>query len=862
MDTEISFGRRVQRRRQLLDISADGLAAQASISVHMLRKIERDERRPSREVAALLADALKIAPAEREQFLRAARQQMGTAQPDVPAVLPASPIWAARMHPPALIGRSREQQQLTALLGRSDCRLITLVGPGGIGKSALALALAQTHAGLLRDGTALVALASVGAGALVSLALAQALGLSLSGIRPALAEICDELRERALLLVLDNAEHLLVQEADAAPLIELVGALLGAAPALKLVVTSRAPLAMRDEWLFEVPGLALPAPAGDVGESEGAAELFVVRAQQVRPGFAPTPAEAEVIRAICAAVGGAPLGIELAASWLRALTPREIAEQLAHDLGVLQSPLRDTPARHRSLRAVFDESWRLLSAGERTALCRLSVFQGGWASAAAEVVADAALPMLESLVAKSLVRRSDAADGASSRYELHELIRQFVGERLQADAGADRAARDRHAAYYLRALQEAGPLLKSQRQMEAVGALRIELDNLWAALSWAISSGQFDLIGVDWSARFILIQILGAFTQAEAIGARLIAAIEQAAAPDRSPRLLAAASAAHSFQAITAFRLGRIDIMFQHTQRAVALSDACDDAIAALQAHLMAGLAGAVMGDYARAQWHNEQTVRHAAAAGDPWGSACAAAQLGYSLMLLGRLDAAYATLTAAVAQLRRLGEASMYGVTIWYTLSACLALEHLDEARALALDGIAALERIGDRRYCALLHDQLGLVYLWQGDTTNALTEHRHAQHLMEQIGSTREALIAAMHAGYALARLGQPAAGIAQIRISLGWLWESRSLPHALEALALLADALQTQADDADRLRLAQWLAVVHAHPATLPEMRVWAQRTFQARVAALPLAQSAAMQTASAPAALDAIMRELVA
>lgn len=861
MSAESSFGRRVQRRRQLLDISAEGLAAQASISVHMLRKIERDERRPSREVAALLADALKIAPAEREQFLRAARQQADTAQPDAPTAAPVSPTPATLTHPPALIGRSREEQQLTGLLARPDCRLLTLVGPGGIGKSALALALARTQAGLLRDGTALVALAGVGAGAMVPLALAHALGLSLSGIRPALAEICDELRERALLLVLDNAEHLLAHEADAAPLIELVGALLDAAPALKLLVTSRAPLAVRDEWLFEVPGLALPVPAGGAaGAHEGAAELFVARAQRVRPGFAPTPAEAAAIGEICAAVGGAPLGIELAASWLRALTPREIAEHMARDLGQLQSPHRDTPARHRSLREVFAESWRLLSDGERAAIGRLSIFQGGWTSAAAEVVAGAALPMLESLVAKSLVRRSDAADGASSRYALHELIRQFAGERLQADADAHRATRDRHAAYYLRALQEAGPLLKSQRQMEAVSALRTDLDNLWAALSWAVVSGQLDLIGVDWSARFILMQILGAFTQAEAIGARLIAAIEQAAGPDGPPGLRAVGASAHSLQAITVFRLDRIDAMSQHAQRAVALSDGCDDAIAALQAHLTAGLACAITGDYARAQWHNEQTVRHAATVGDPWASACAAAQLGYSLTLLGRLDEAYATLTAAVAQLRSLGEASMYGVTIWYTLSVCLALDHLDEARALALDGIAALERIGDRRYCALLHDQLGTVYLWQGDIARALAEHRRAQHLMEQIGSTREALIAAMHAGYALARLGQPAAGIAQIRMSLRWLWEARSLPNALEALALLADTLQTQAN-ADRLHMMQWLAVVQAHPATLPEMRVWARRTFQTSTAPLPPAHVATIQAASSSASLDAIMRELV-
>ncbi|NTU78048.1 MAG: XRE family transcriptional regulator [Chloroflexales bacterium] len=862
MRVENSFGRQVQRRRQLLDISAAGLAAQAGISVHTLRKIERDERRPSREVAALLADALKIAPAAREQFLRAARGQTGAAQPGEPAAAPASPARVALTPSPVLIGRSREQQQLTGLLARPDCRLLTLLGPGGIGKSALALAVAQTQADLLPDGATLVALAGVGAGAMVPLALAHALGLILSGFRPPIPQLCEELRERALLLVLDNAEHLLAQEADAAPLTELVGALLGAAPELKLLVTSRTALAVQDEWVFEVPGLALSrsASGSDVAQEESAAELFVARAQRTRPGFAPTPGEAEAISAICAAVGGAPLGIELAASWLRALTPCEIAAHMTRDIGALQSPHRDTPARHRSLRAVFNESWRLLGDAERAALGQLSVFHGGWTSPAAETVAGATLPILESLVAQSLVRRGDAVDGRSSRYELHELIRQFAAEQLQTDADAQRAARDRHAAYHLRALQDAGSWLKSHRQLEAVSALKPDLDNLWAAFEWAIASGQFDLIGLDWSARFIFVQILGVFPQAAMIGARLIAALEAALEAGGALELLAACSSAHSWQAINVFRLGQIGRMVQHAQHAVTLSDSFDEAMVKFPAHLAAGLAYTITGEYARALWHNEQMVLHAAATHDAWSGACAASQLGASLMLLGRLDEAYATLAGAISQLRSLGEASMYGITIWYMLSVRLALEHLDEADTLALEGIAALERIGDRHYRGMLHDQLGLIYMWRGDVASALAEHQRAQHLLEQIGSVRDSQIAAMRAGYALARSGQPSAGIAQIRASLGWFWEAQSLPNALDALALLADTLQTQTD-ADPLPLMQWLALVQAHPATLPEMRVWAQRKLHAGIALLPPAHVAAIQATSPTPSLAALMRELV-
>lgn len=854
MNSEVSFGRWVQRRRRLLDLSAEGLAAQVGISVHMLRKVESDDRRPSREVAELLADALKIAPAEREQFLRLARRQADAAPPGEPVTAPAALVAPGSV----LIGRSRERQQLTALLERPDCRLLTLVGPGGIGKTALAMAVAQDQAGSLRDGVTTVTLAGVGAGDMVAFAIAQALGLSLSGFRSPLAQICAELQERALLLVLDNAEHLLARETDATALIELAGALLGAAPQLKILVTSRAPLALQDEWVFEVHGLELPESAGGDGQQEGAAELFVARAQRARPGFAPTPNDAAAIAEICAAVGGAPLGIELAASWLRTLTPREIADQMAHDIGALQSPHRDTPARHRSLRIVFAESWRLLDPTERAALSRLSVFHGGWTGAAAEAVAEATLPTLEGLVAKSLVRRSDAADGASSRYELHALIRQFAGEQLQADADLHRATRDRHAAYYLRALQDSASRLKSQRQLEAVNALKPDMDNLWAAFAWAIASGQFALIGVDWSARFILVQILGAFTQGAAIGARQIAALEQAVQTRDPHELLEARAAAESWQAMIVFRLGRIDAMIQHAQRAVALSDDCTNPTVKFPAHLVAGLACAITGDYARAQWHNEQIVQHAAAL-DAWFEACAASQLGSSLLLLGRLDEAYAALAAAVAQLRSLGEASMYGVTIWYMLTACLALERLDEARPLALEGLAALERIGDRHYRGLIHNELGLVYLWQGDVAGALAEHQQAQQLLEQVGSARDSRIAALRAGYALARSGQFAAGSAQIRASLDWFWEAQILPNVLEGLAFLADLLQSQAD-VDRSRMLLWLAIVQAHPATSPEIRTWAQRAFHTGSAQLPPAQVAAIRAAGAATPIEAIMREL--
>ena len=394
------------------------------------------------------------------------------------SVAPATGMGAAPGPLTALIGREQDLARLHALLDDPACRLVTLVGPGGIGKTRLALEAGATRRGRHRDGVVTVSFVGTsparpeGAADLVVTNLAAALGVSLAVPREPRELLADALAGRELLLVLDNLEQL----RDAAG---VLAELLGRAPGVQVLGTSRRRLGLGVEWLVEVPGLPYPPPGAEA-EAAGypAVQLFEDRARLLRPGFGPA-ADLAAVGRVCRLVDGVPLAIELAARWVRSASPAAIADRLAAGGELLETTAPDVEPRHRSIRSVIDWSWELLGEGERRALARLSVLRGGFDLDAAGAVAGAGLPLLAGLVDHSLVEV-----GEDGRYGMHELLRQYAGQRLAADPAEQAEVRRRHATWF------SGLLPLPDRPLpDGPAELDADVENLRAATDWLIEQG-------------------------------------------------------------------------------------------------------------------------------------------------------------------------------------------------------------------------------------------------------------------------------------------------------------------------------------------------------------------------------------
>lgn len=372
------------------------------------------------------------------------------------------------------VGRRAELVEVADLLTNPDCRVVTLVGPGGAGKTRLALETAGLQVERFADGVYFVPLQSLSANGSLILAIGEALRFQFFAGGEPRAQLIQHLEAKKLLLVLDNAEHLLEE-------MTVISDLVAAAPNVKLLVTSRERLNLLEEWVYEVGGLPYPAEInGRALDEYGAVQLFAQNARRVLPTFSLEREQAAVIR-ICALVHGMPLALELAAAWTRALSCAEIAAEIERGLDILETPARNVPERHRSMRAVLKQSWARLPESEQQVFRRLAVFRGGFTRDAAAVVAGASIHGLSALVDKSWLYWSSAR----GRYDMHELVRQFGEERL-SESGESHAIYHARSTYFadLALRCEAG--IKFRRQSESLAEIERDFENIRMAWKWAL----------------------------------------------------------------------------------------------------------------------------------------------------------------------------------------------------------------------------------------------------------------------------------------------------------------------------------------------------------------------------------------
>jgi predicted ATPase/class 3 adenylate cyclase len=681
--------------------------------------------------------------------------------PDLPADFPPPRTLDAHFHnlpeqPTPLLGRDREVATVRALLLREDVRLVTLTGPGGMGKTRLGLQVAAELSDRFDDGVFFVALAPIADPGLVVPTFAQTLGLRESGARSAMESLQAYLARKQVLLLLDNFEQVVAM----AP---AVAELLAACPRLKALVTSRQTLRLRGEHEFPVPPLELPeAPDNLQTLSQCAASaLFIERALAVQPDFSVTQADAHAVAEICRRLDGLPLAIELAAARVKLLSPQAMLARLSRRLDLLTDGPRDLPFRQQTLRDTIGWSYDLLAPGEQTLFRRLAVFSGGWSLEAAEAVCPVGggegigvLEGLGSLVDKSLVRRNVVGPQREPRFSMLETIREYGLEQLGASGEAE-ALRRAHAAYYLALAEEAAPYLTGSEQSIWLERLERDHDNLRAALGWARDRGDVALglrlagaLWRFWYTRGYLSEGRGWLEDMLTLSERTD---DPAIGSMRTKALYGAATLAS-----TQNDFNRALVLWEAS---LALSREVGDKAVAASALNALGLTALQRGDMERAATLFAESLTLAREVGEPWGIARTLLSLGQTAYVQGDYARARALFEECLLLMRRAGSMSHSAVALLYL--GHVAREQGQPARAVALyrEGLALSQGLGDR---------LRLVRELEGLAT-ALAAESHFERGARLLGAAeaeREVLGSAQHP------MDRPAVErtVARLRAALG--------------------------------------------------------------------------------------------
>jgi predicted ATPase/DNA-binding SARP family transcriptional activator len=592
-----------------------------------------------------------------------------SAEPPKPPAAPPGRAALPRLPAPPgpLIGRDSDLDSAAALLADPGVRVITLTGPGGIGKTRLALELARREAGRFADGPRFVPLAAIDEPDRVLPEIARALEIPEENGEPSSEALARFLADREVLLVADNLE----QVVDAAP---QLGDLLAASPLSKLVTTSRAPLRVAGEHELPVPPLA----------SEPARELFLTRARALDPRLEVSAGDAECVERICERLDGLPLAIELAAARSKVLTPPAILDRLEQRLDLLTAGPRDAPARQRTLRAAIGWSYELLDERARTLFAELGVFVGGWTLEAAEaVVGPDALDGIAALVDQSLVTR----DG--DRFGMFDSIRAYALEQLAAAGGLDDVRR-RHARAFAAVTEEAESGIKGPGQARWFARLDADAENLRAATAWALADGDTDTalrlaggIVRFWAAR-------GALTERRGVLATALAA----GAGSPGPRVNALQAAG-----VMAAEAGAFDAAGVHFNAALQLARAVGDRsrVARLQSNL--GTLAMYAGDHEQAVSRYEEGAVISREIGDPLGLSLVIQNLAIAYDGVGRRQRAIALLEESVELARRSGDPA-HTASALRTLARVLLAGEADRERAMELirDSLTRSLSLGDR--------------------------------------------------------------------------------------------------------------------------------------------------------------------
>jgi DNA-binding SARP family transcriptional activator/predicted ATPase len=800
-------------------------------------------------------------------------------------IAPALPI-----APTPLVGREIDRAELADRLASPEGRLITLVGPGGIGKTRLALHIAHDQLGLFADGVAWAALGSISTTDLIVPTIAAAVGLTLYGKELPQTQLFNYLREKCALLVIDNVEHL--PEVGG-----LVAELLYRAPHLSLLITSRERLALQEEWMYEVEGLSYPRAITDAAEQYDAPRLFMQCARRTSRKFALTAADQAALVKICQLVEGMPLALEMAAAWTVTRSCEEIAQAIAASLDLLATTLRNVPERQRSVRATFEHSWAQLSDRERQTFARLAVFRGSFSAEAAAQVAAATVSDLSALVTRSLLRYLP-----DNRFQLHELLRQFAAEKLAAQPAEVDSVSAQHARYYAAFLAERELALKGAAQDTALRAIDEEIANVRRAWEWAIGAVEMncppalDVLRQSQEALLVFFWLRSWFHEGAALFARAAAAVEHSAgaADLLVGQLLARQARCMEFTAPAV----EATALYQRSLSIFQRRPGVPDQDSALPLYGL-GYMEHMQGHFATARQNYETSLALYRAAGDRWGAANVLSNLCLSLRRQGAFEEARRCglesleLRRAIGDQRgiasaqnnlalvytALGEHAAAAPALQESIEICRAIGHpIGEANALttlcnlahaAGDRDAALryqraaltlfQQVGDLWGVAVAHNNLGQLNLENDELAAAMTHFQQSVKLYRQLGIQTGLANALSNVGQVHYLRGEWCAAAEAWHEALDLTLQIGDVPIGLEILLRAATLWAQQDHDSAPLSV---IAFVRQQPTLLEETRRMSEAVYTQLHSRFTPEVSAAAEAEASPCDFDCMAIRVLA
>jgi predicted ATPase/Tfp pilus assembly protein PilF len=707
------------------------------------------------------------------------------------------------------VGRETEIGEVRALLESPECRIVTVCGPGGVGKTRFALHVAEEVMERFSDGAAFVPLSALAdAGPLLS-TIADRLGMPTSDA-DVRTQLFAYLHGRSILLVLDNFEHL-------APSSGVLAELLDASPASKLLVTSRERLGLHGENLFPLEGLGA---RGGTGEGDGSAiALFVGSARRVHPGFDPDAEEREVIARICESVGGLPLAIELAAAWIRALPCERILEEIDRDQDFLSDSLKDVPERHRSIRSTFESAWRFLDDPERRAYRRLAVFRGSFDSRAAEAVCDAPVSMLGTLLDKSLLH--SVSPGC---FEILEVLRQNAERKLRDDPDEWARTRRRHGEYFAGVVRTLSADLGGPDEKRALDRIAAEIANVREAWHWATAERRADLLSAMTQGMFAFHEVRGRAQEGWGLFKTAREALGDDAGSDAPATATRAAARLQMREAILAAQLGRGGSARRHLDAAIATLRESGSDVELAMALDRRGVLAYEAGGYEDARQFFEEALEIARANGSVAVAGAALMHLGTSAFALGEYSEAERKYGEALSRLEAIGDRR--GVAnCRRNLGIVAAVQNrTDEAERSFSIGLSIDRELGNDRGVATSLQNLGTIATIRGDLDRAETFLHEAVALSRDLGLLKLLAACQNAVGNIAAQRGDHRRAGEHLHRALSTASQIADTPLTLEILVGIARSLalhDERPEEAMRL-----ISLVLQHPAADSDTRYQAE------------------------------------